>query len=172
MAVDLYDLHRWFGDDYRRNTRGRKTRADEIGVDEINVTDHVIMGEAVDGIRTARSDRPSISVVRPFRHALAAIAGATDARELTTKASLSSRPPFCWPSSATSTYCRVAGSSPALASVGRRPEYDAAGIPWEGSVTRVSRNSYVSVKLLWRSPAKPPARRLIQTRHACETLCA
>ena len=154
VAVDLYDLHRWFGDDYRQILEVARL-ADEIGVDEINVTDHVIMGEAVDQYPYG-TFRPPLDYpwFEPFV-TLAAIAGATERVGLTTGVAITPlRPAVLLAKQLASLDVLSRGRLIAGVGVGwQKAEYDAAGIPWEGRYARLEEQLRVC-KLLWReSPA-------------------
>ena len=154
VAVDLYDLHRWFGDDYRQILEVARL-ADEIGVDEINVTDHVIMGEAVDQYPYG-TFRPPLDYpwFEPFV-TLAAIARATERVGLTTGVAITPlRPAILLAKQLASLDVLSRGRLIAGVGVGwQKAEYDAAGIPWEGRYARLEEQLRVC-KLLWReSPA-------------------
>ena len=154
VAVDLYDLHRWFGDDYRRIIEIAQL-ADELGVDEINVTDHVIMGEAVDQYPYG-TFRPPLDYpwFEPFV-TLAAIAGATERVHLTTGVAIAPlRPAVLLAKQLASLDVLSRGRLSVGVGTGwQKAEYDASGIPWEGRYARLEEQIRVC-RLLWRqSPA-------------------
>jgi probable F420-dependent oxidoreductase len=154
VAVDLYDLHRWYGDDYRRILEVAQI-ADEMGIDEINVTDHVIMGEAVDQYPYG-TFRPPLDYpwFEPFV-TLAAIAGATSRVGLTTGVAIAPlRPAVLLAKQLASLDVLSRGRLVAGVGVGwQKAEYDASGVPWEGRYSRMDEQLRVC-RMLWReSPA-------------------
>jgi probable F420-dependent oxidoreductase len=154
VAIDLYDLHRWFGDDYRQ-VLGIARLADELGVDEINVTDHVIMGEAVDQYPYG-TFRPPLDYpwFEPFV-TLAAIAGVTDRVGLTTGVAIAPlRPAVLLAKQLASLDVLSRGRLSVGVGTGwQKAEYDASGVPWEGRYGRLEEQIRVC-KLLWAtSPA-------------------
>jgi probable F420-dependent oxidoreductase len=154
VSVDLYDLHRWFDDDYRQVLEIAKL-ADEIGIDEINVTDHVIMGEAVDQYPYG-TFRPPLDYpwFEPFV-TLAAIAGATNRVGLTTGVAIAPlRPAVLLAKQLASLDVLSRGRLSVGVGTGwQKAEYDASGVPWEGRYARLEEQIRVC-KLLWAvSPA-------------------
>jgi len=154
VAVDLYDLHRWFGDDYRQVLDIAKL-ADEIGIDEITVTDHVIMGEAVDQYPYG-TFRPPLDYpwFEPFV-TLAAIAGVTNRVGLTTGVAISPlRPAVLLAKQLASLDVLSRGRLSVGVGTGwQKAEYDASGVPWDGRYARFEEQIRVC-KLLWAvSPA-------------------
>jgi probable F420-dependent oxidoreductase len=154
VAVDLYDLHRWYGEDYRRIIEVARL-ADELGIDEINVTDHVIMGEAVDQYPYG-TFRPPLDYpwFEPFV-TLAAIAGATEQVHLTTGVAIAPlRPAVLLAKQLASLDVLSRGRLSVGVGTGwQKAEYDASGIPWEGRYARLDEQIRVC-ELLWReSPA-------------------
>jgi probable F420-dependent oxidoreductase len=150
VAVDLYDLHRWFGDDYREVIEIARI-ADEVGVDEINVTDHVIMGEAVEQYPYG-TFRPPLDYpwFEPFV-TLAAIAGATSRIGLTTGVAIAPlRPAVLLAKQLASLDVLSRGRLSVGVGVGwQKAEYDASGVAWDGRYARLEEQLRVC-RLLWR----------------------
>lgn len=149
VAIGLYGLQKWFGGDFAPVVELAR-RADEAGVDQVSLTDHVVMGENLGKYPYGRFpsglDFPWFEPLT----VLAAIAGATTRIRLSTGVLIAPLRPAVLLAKQLATLDVM---SRGRVSIGlglgwQKEEYDAAGVPWEGRYTRLEEQIRVC-KLLW-----------------------
>ena len=148
-AIGLYGLQQWFGGDFAPVVDLVRS-ADEAGIDQVNITDHVVMGENLDKYPYGRF--PSGLDFPWFEPliVLAAIAGATRLIRLSTGVLIAPlRPAVLLAKHLATLDVMSRGRVTIGLGLGwQREEYDAAGVPWEGRYARLEEQIRVC-KLLW-----------------------
>ncbi|MBV6417580.1 MAG: F420-dependent glucose-6-phosphate dehydrogenase [Steroidobacteraceae bacterium] len=149
VAIGLYGLQQWFGGDFAPVVDLAR-RAEQAGVDQVSITDHVVMGEHLDkypyGKFPSALDFPWFEPLT----VLAAIAGATQRIRLSTGILIAPlRPAVLLAKQLATLDVMSRGRVTIGLGLGwQREEYDAAGVPWEGRYTRLEEQVRVC-KLLW-----------------------
>ncbi|HLS80033.1 MAG TPA: LLM class flavin-dependent oxidoreductase, partial [Steroidobacter sp.] len=149
VAIGIYGLQQWYGGDFAPVVDLARI-ADEAGVDQVSITDHVVMGENVDKYPYGRFPSPlDFPWFEPLT-VLAAIAGATRRIRLSTGVLIAPLRPAVLLAKQLATLDVM---SRGRVSIGlglgwQKEEYDAAGVPWEGRYTRLEEQIRVC-KLLW-----------------------
>jgi probable F420-dependent oxidoreductase len=150
IAIGLYQLQQWFEGDLASVVEVVRL-ADGKGVDQVSITDHVVMGENLQNYPYGK-----------FRHALdypwyeplsvlSAIAAATQRIRLSTGVLIGPLRPAVLLAKQVATLDVLSRGRVTLGlGVGwQKEEYDASGIPWEGRYARLDEQVRVC-KLLWR----------------------
>lgn len=154
VAIGLYGLQRWYDGDFAPVV-GLARAAEEAGVDQVSITDHVVMGENLDkypyGPFPAPLDFPWFEPLT----VLAAIAGGTSRVRLSAGVLIAPLRPAVLLAKQLATLDVM---SRGRVSIGlglgwQKEEYDAAGVPWEGRYVRLEEQVRVC-RLLWsQAPA-------------------
>ncbi|MBK7252227.1 MAG: TIGR03619 family F420-dependent LLM class oxidoreductase [Gammaproteobacteria bacterium] len=154
VAIGLYGLQRWYDGDFAPVV-GLARSAEEAGVDQVSITDHVVMGENLDkypyGPFPAPLDFPWFEPLT----VLAAIAGGTSRVRLSAGVLIAPLRPAVLLAKQLATLDVM---SRGRVSIGlglgwQKEEYDAAGVPWEGRYVRLEEQVRVC-RLLWsQAPA-------------------
>ena len=149
VAIGLYGLQQWFGGDFAPVVEVARS-AEEAGVDQVSITDHVVMGENVDkypyGPFPAPLDYPWFEPLT----VLAAIAGGTRHIRLSTGVLIAPLRPAALLAKQLATL-DVMSHGRVTIGLGlgwQKEEYEASGVPWEGRYTRLEEQVRVC-KLLW-----------------------
>ena len=149
VAIGVYGLQQWYGGDFAGVVDVAK-RADEKGIDQISITDHVVMGEHTEnypyGPFPAPLDYPWYEPVT----FLAAVAGATKSIRLSAGILIAPlRPAVLLAKQLATLDVMSRGRVEMGIGLGwQKEEYDASGVPWEGRYTRLEEQVRVC-KLLW-----------------------
>jgi probable F420-dependent oxidoreductase len=158
MSVMVSGLHRMVGAD-GPDIVDIARLADELGIDELVVGDHVVMGERLDrypyGDFAYAADLPAIAPDEPWPDVLvvlAAIAGATQRIRLAPGVLLV---PLRHPVVLAKSLATIDDLSDGRLSVGvgvgwQREEYDALGVPWAQRWTRLC-DGMRACRVLWAS---------------------
>jgi len=151
ISLALFGLQDWFGGDFLPVIDLVK-RADEKGIDQINVTDHVILSENLDSYPYGKfaADSPTYPFYEPIT-LLATLAGVTKNIRLSSGIVISPlRPAVLLAKQLTTLDVLSNGRIEIGIGVGwQREEYDASGIPWEKRFTRMHEQAQIC-KLLWK----------------------
>jgi probable F420-dependent oxidoreductase len=153
-AVGLFGLENYYGGDFARVVDLMR-RADELGIDQMVITDHVVMGERTD--RYPYGDFPTPPDYPWFEPvvAMAAIAGATERIRLATSVLISPlRPPVLLAKQAATLDVVSGGRLDLGVGTGwQREEYEASGIPFARRNQRLE-EQLRACRVLWEeSPA-------------------
>lgn len=149
VAIGVYGLQQWFDGDFAAVVDVAK-RADEKGIDQISITDHVVMGEHTEnypyGPFPAPLDYPWYEPVT----FLAAVAGATRNIRLSAGILIAPlRPAVLLAKQLATLDVMSRGRVEMGIGLGwQKEEYDASGVPWEGRYKRLEEQVRVC-KLLW-----------------------
>lgn len=149
VALGILGTHKWFGGDFRPVLDLMKL-ADRKGIDQINISEHVVMSEATDkypyGRFTLPLDFPWFEPVT----ILAAIAGVTERVKLSTGIIIAPLRPAVLLAKQLATLDHISHGrvEVALGTGWQKEEYEAAGIPWEKRLTRLEEQVRVC-RLLW-----------------------
>jgi probable F420-dependent oxidoreductase len=153
-AIGLLDLERWFDGDFAA-VLDLARLADDTGVDQVTVVDHVVMGEALDtypyGKFPGTSDYPWLEPITQ----LAAIAAVTRRIRLSTGILIAPlRSAVLLAKQLATLDVLSRGRIDIGVGVGwQQAEYDASGVPWDGRFGRLE-EQVRACRLLWReSPA-------------------
>jgi probable F420-dependent oxidoreductase len=151
VAIGLYGMHQWFGGDFAPIPELAR-RAEDAGVDQVSITDHVVMGEHVEkypyGPFPAPLDYPWFEPIT----VLAAIAAVTRRIRLSTGIVIAPlRPAVLLAKQLATLDVMSRGRVTIGLGIGwQKEEYDASGVPWEGRYARFDEQVKVC-KLLWSS---------------------
>lgn len=149
-AIGLYGLQQWFGGEFAPVVDVART-AEEAGIDQVSLTDHVVMGENLDkypyGPFPSSLDFPWFEPIT----VLAAVAGATRRIRLSAGVLIAPlRPAVLLAKQLATLDVMSRGRVTIGLGLGwQREEYDACGVPWEGRYTRLEEQVRVC-RLLWR----------------------
>lgn len=149
VAIGLYGTHQWFGGDFAAVAEVGRI-ADEAGIDQVSITDHVVMGEHLEnypyGPFPAPLDYPWYEPLT----VLAALAAATRRIRLSTGVVIGPLRPAVLLAKQVATLDVLSRGRVTLGlGVGwQKEEYEAAGVPWEGRFTRLEEQVRVC-RLLW-----------------------
>ena len=149
-AISIYGIENLFGGDFRRVVDAVR-RADELGIDQMVMTDHVVMGERTDrypyGPFPTKTDYPWYE---PFV-ALSVFAAVTRRIRLSTSVLIAPLRPAPLLAKQAATLDVLSGGRLDLG-VGtgwQREEYQASGIPFEGRGVRMA-EQLRACRALWR----------------------
>jgi probable F420-dependent oxidoreductase len=150
IAIGLYGLQGLFGGSFSGVIEAVRL-ADAKGIDQVSITDHVIMGENIDkypyGPFPAPLDFPWFEPLI----ALSAIASVTSRINLSTSVLIAPLRPAVLLAKQLATLDAISNGRVTIGfGLGwQKEEYDASGIPWEGRYTRLEEQVKVC-KQLWR----------------------
>lgn len=154
VAIGLYGLQQWFDGDFAPIVDLVRS-AEEAGIDQVSITDHVVMSENLDkypyGPFPSPLDYPWFEPLT----VLAAIAGSTRRIRLSTGVLIAPLRPAVLLAKQIATLDVMSRGRVAIGlGLGwQKEEYEASGIPWEGRYTRLEEQVRVC-KLLWsQAPA-------------------
>lgn len=154
VAIGLYGLQQRFGGDFAAVVEAMRI-ADEAGVDQVSITDHVVMGENLAAYPYGQFPAPlDFPWYEPLT-ALAAIAAVTRHIRLSTGVVIGPlRPAVLLAKQLATLDVLSRGRVTVGLGVGwQKEEYDASGVPWEERYTRLDEQVRVC-KLLWsQAPA-------------------
>jgi len=153
-AVGIFGLQDFHGGDFRKVLELMR-RADELGIDQMVITDHVVMGERTDRYPYGNFPvPPDYAWFEPIV-AMSAIAAATTRIRLATSVLISPLRPAPLLAKQAATLDVISGGRLDLG-VGtgwQREEYEASGIPWPRRSQRLE-DQLRACRALWtRSPA-------------------
>jgi len=154
VAIGLYGLHRWFDGEFAPVVDLAR-RAEAAGIDQVSITDHVVMGENIDkypyGPFPAPLDYPWFEPIT----VLAAIAGGTERIRLSTGIVIAPlRAAVLLAKQLATLDVMSRGRVTIGLGVGwQKEEYDAAGVPWDGRYTRFDEQVRVCRQLWSEAPA-------------------
>jgi len=149
IAIGLYGVQQWFGGDFAP-VPDLVRRAEDAGIDQVSITDHVVMGEHVEnypyGPFPAPLDYPWFEPIT----ALASIAATTRRIRLSTGIVIAPLRPAVLLAKQLATLDVMSGGRVTIGlGIGwQKEEYDASGVPWEGRYARFDEQIQVC-KLLW-----------------------
>jgi len=149
IAIGLYGLDNWFSGDFA-GVVDVVRMADENGIDQVTVTDHVIMGEHLENYPYGRFP---MGLEHPWYEplvVLGAFASATKRIRLSTGVLITPLRPAILLAKQLATL-DVISQGRVTVGIGlgwQKEEYDGAGIPWEDRYTRMDEQVKVC-KLLW-----------------------
>ena len=149
LAIGLYGMHQWFDGDFAP-IPDLVRRAEDAGIDQVSITDHVVMGEHVDkypyGPFPAPLDYPWFEPIT----VLASIASVTRHIRLSTGIVIAPlRSAVLLAKQLATLDVMSRGRVTIGLGIGwQKEEYDASGVPWEGRYTRFDEQIAVC-KLLW-----------------------
>jgi probable F420-dependent oxidoreductase len=149
VCVGIYGLNEWFGGDFAPVVELVRI-ADQAGIDQINVPDHVVMGEATDKYPYGKFvTPPSYPWCEPFLY-LAAMAGATQRIRLSTGIAIAPlRPAVLLAKQAASLDVLSGGRFDLGVGVGwQREEYLACGVSFEARYSILDEQMR-ACRLLW-----------------------
>src|ERR1700761_873965 len=154
IAIGVYGLERWFGGDFA-SVIDVVRAADEAGIDQVSIPDHVVMGEHLEN-----------SPYGPFRDnlgapwsepvtSLAAFAGVTKTIRLSMGILIAPlRPAVLLAKQLATLDVLSRGRLDVGLGLGwQKEEYDAAGVPWEGRYLRMEEQVRVCRELWTKAPA-------------------
>ncbi|MHA7837175.1 MAG: LLM class F420-dependent oxidoreductase [bacterium] len=153
-AVGLFGLENYYGGDFAKVVDLMR-RAEDLGIDQMVITDHVVMGERTD--RYPYGEFPTPPDYQWFEPivAMSAIAGATERIRLSTSVLISPlRPPVLLAKQAATLDAISGGRLDLGVGTGwQREEYEASGIPWARRNQRLE-DQLRACRALWtESPA-------------------
>jgi len=149
VAIGLYGVQQWFGGDFAPIPELVR-RAEDAGIDQVSITDHVVMGEHVEnypyGPFPAPLDYPWFEPIT----VLASIAAATRRIRLSTGIVIAPlRSAVLLAKQLATLDVMSRGRVTIGLGIGwQKEEYDASGVPWEGRYARFDEQIKVC-KLLW-----------------------
>jgi len=151
ISFALFGLQDWFGGDFLPVIDLVK-RADAKGIDQVNVTDHVILSENLDSYPFGKfaADSPTYPFYEPIS-VLATLAGVTKNIRLSSGIVISPLRPAVLLAKQLATLDVLSNGRVEIGiGVGwQKEEYDASGIPWEKRFTRMEEQARIC-KLLWK----------------------
>ncbi len=149
IAIGVYGLQRWFDGDFAPVVDVVR-RADEKGVDQVSITDHVVMGEHIDKYPYGPFRDPLTSPWYEPITTLASFAGVTKSIRLSMGVVIAPlRPAVLLAKQLATLDVMSRGRLDVGLGVGwQKEEYDASGVPWEGRYGRMEEQVRVC-KLLW-----------------------
>jgi probable F420-dependent oxidoreductase len=154
IAIGIYGLQRWFDGDFAPVV-DIVQRADEKGIDQVSITDHVVMGEHLENYPYGQfRDGLDCPWYEPIT-VLAAIAGRTSRIRLSTGVLISPlRPAVLLAKQLATLDVMSRGRVDIGLGLGwQKEEYDAAGVPWEGRYARMEEQVRVCKALWTTAPA-------------------
>jgi|SRR5579875_924844 probable F420-dependent oxidoreductase len=154
VALSLFGLQNWFGGDFAPVLDIARI-ADRMGVDQVNVVDHVIMSEDTGKYPYGRFPAaPSTPWYEPIT-VLAAVAGATEKIRLSTGIVISPLRPAVLLAKQLATLDVISRGRVeiGLGTGWQRQEYDACGVPWERRFARMWEQVRVCRELWSKAPA-------------------
>jgi probable F420-dependent oxidoreductase len=155
ISIALFGLQEWFGGDFLP-VIDLVRAADEAGIDQVNVTDHVILGQGTENYPYGKfaAQTNEYPFYEPIS-VLSALAAVTKNIRLSSGIVIAPLRPAVLLAKQLATLDVLSNGRVDIGlGVGwLQKEYEAAGIPWEGRFTRLEEQARVC-KLLWTtSPA-------------------
>jgi probable F420-dependent oxidoreductase len=149
IAIGVYGLQRWFDGDFAPVIDVVR-RADEKGIDQVSITDHVVMGEHIDKYPYGPFRDPLTSPWYEPITTLAAFAGVTKSIRLSMGVVIAPlRPAVLLAKQLATLDVLSRGRLDVGLGVGwQQEEYIASGVPWDGRYGRMEEQIRVC-KLLW-----------------------
>ena len=154
VAIGVYGLQRWFDGDFASVVDVAR-RADELGIDQVSITDHVVMGEHLENYPYGPFRDPLTSPWYEPITVLGAIAGATKNIRLSMGILIAPlRPAVLLAKQLATLDVMSRGRVDVGLGLGwQKEEYEAAGVPWEGRYARMEEQVRVCQKLWTEAPA-------------------
>lgn len=154
VAIGIYGMQDFFGGDLRQVVESIRI-ADQVGIDQVSMTDHVVMGERTD--RYPYGDFPSPSTYPWYEpiSTLSAIAAVTDNIRLSTGILITPLRPAVLLAKQLATL-DVLSRGRVEIGIGtgwQEEEYIASGVPFEGRYTRMDEQIRVCRTLWSEAPA-------------------
>jgi probable F420-dependent oxidoreductase len=149
VAVATYGLQKWFGGDFAPAIELMR-QADEAGIDQVNITDHVVMGEHIENYPYGPFYNPlDFPWYEPIA-VLSAVAAVTKRIRLSTGILIAPlRPAVLLAKQVATLDVLSQGRVDIGLGLGwQKEEYGAAGVPWDGRYTRLEEQVRVC-KALW-----------------------
>lgn len=154
VCLGIYGLQDFFGGNLKKLMESIRI-ADQLGIDQVSMTDHVVMGERTD--RYPYGDFPSPPSYPWYEpiSTLSAIAAVTDNIRLSTGVLISPLRPAVLLAKQLATLDVISGGRAelGLGTGWQEEEYIAAGIPFKGRYTRMIEQVRVCRKLWSEAPA-------------------
>jgi probable F420-dependent oxidoreductase len=149
IAIGLYGLQRWFDGDFAAVVDVAR-QAEAKGIDQVSITDHVVMGEHLENYPYGPFRDPLTSPWYEPVTVLAAIAGATEKIRLSMGILIAPlRPAVLLAKQLATLDVMSRGRVDVGLGLGwQKEEYEASGVPWEGRYARMEEQVRVC-KLLW-----------------------
>lgn len=148
-AIGLYGLQGWYGGEFAPVVEVARV-AEEAGIDQVSLTDHVVMGENLGRYPYGRFPSPlDFPWFEPIT-VLAAIAGGTRRIRLSAGVLIAPLRPAVLLAKQLATLDVMSRGRVSIG-VGlgwQKEEYDACGVPWEGRYTRLE-EQVRACRLLW-----------------------
>jgi len=154
ITLSLRRIHEWFGGEIAPAIEVVQ-RAEEAGLDQVSVVDHILMGEDFSGYPYGKFEAGLAAPWWEPVTVLAALASATQRIRLSTAVIVSPLRPAVFLAKQLSTLDHLAGGriDVGLGVGWQKAEYDAAGVPWENRFTQME-EQITACKLLWtQAPA-------------------
>jgi probable F420-dependent oxidoreductase len=154
IAIGVYGLQRWFDGDFA-SVVDVVRHAENKGVDQVSITDHVVMGEHLENYPYGPFRDPLTSPWYEPVTVLAAFAGVTSKIRLSMGILIAPlRPAVLLAKQLATLDVMSRGRVDVGLGLGwQKEEYEAAGVPWEGRYARMEEQVRVC-KLLWsQAPA-------------------
>jgi probable F420-dependent oxidoreductase len=154
VAIGVYGLQRWFDGDFA-GVIDIVRRSDEKGVDQVSITDHVVMGEHLENYPYGPFRDPLTCPWYEPITVLGALAGATKTIRLSMGILIAPlRPAVLLAKQLATLDVMSRGRVDAGLGLGwQKEEYDAAGVPWEGRYARMEEQVKVCKALWSEAPA-------------------
>jgi probable F420-dependent oxidoreductase len=131
IAIGLFGIQEWYGGDFTPALRIAR-RADALGVDQVNLSDHVIMGEQLADYPYGRFPVPPTYPFYEPTTVLAAIAAVTERIRLSAIIIVPLRPAALLAKQLATLDVLSKGRVDFGIGLGwQKMEYDACGVPWE-----------------------------------------
>jgi len=154
ISLGIYGMQDFFGGNLKKLIESIRI-ADQLGIDQVSMTDHVVMGERTD--RYPYGDFPSPPTYPWYEPiaTLSAIAAATDRIRLSTGVLISPLRPAVLLAKQLATLDVISEGRVeiGLGTGWQEEEYTASGIPFEGRLTRMEEQVRVCRKLWSEAPA-------------------
>jgi probable F420-dependent oxidoreductase len=154
IAIGIYGLQRWFDGDFAPVVEVVK-QAENKGIDQVSITDHVVMGEHLENYPYGPfRDGLDVPWFEPIT-VLAAIAGATRRIRLSTGILIAPlRPAVLLAKQLATLDVMSRGRVDIGLGLGwQKEEYEASGVPWEGRYLRMEEQVRVCRTLWSEAPA-------------------
>jgi probable F420-dependent oxidoreductase len=153
FAIGLFGLQDWFAGDFARALQVAR-RADEKGVDQVNLSDHVVMGERLETYPYGDFSMPPTYPFYEPVTTLAAIASITSRIRLSAIVIAPLRPAVFLAKQLATLDVLSGGRVDIGFGVGwQKEEYDGCGVPWEGRFARMEEQIAVCRELWSQAPA-------------------
>jgi probable F420-dependent oxidoreductase len=153
IAIGLFGLQDWYGGNFTPALQIAR-RADEAGVGQVNLSDHVVMGERLETYPYGDFTMPPTYPFYEPVTTLAAIASITSRIRLSAIVIAPLRPAVFLAKQLATLDVLSGGRVDIGFGVGwQKEEYDGCGVPWEGRYTRLEEQVAVCRELWTQAPA-------------------